>query len=124
MGVAANKFSAYIAARAINPGRVIVVIPGTEADFLAPFTINYLPLDEELARRFKLFGLKTMGQFVALPAATVLRQFGFQGRWLQQLAGGKDDRPLVPGAVPEIQQIYYEFDGRRKKRLLVKIIGE
>ena len=90
---------------------MVVVIPGTEADFLAPFAINYLPLDEELARRFRLFGLKTMGQFVALPAATVLRQFGFQGRWLQQLAGGKDERPLVPGAVPETQQIYYEFDG-------------
>jgi hypothetical protein len=111
VGVATNKFSAYIAARAINPGRVVVVIPGSEADFLAPFTINYLPLDEELARRFKLFGLKTLGQLVALPTPTVLRQFGFHGRWLQQLAGGKDNRPLVPGTIPETWQSHYEFDG-------------
>jgi DNA polymerase-4 len=58
-----------------------------------------------------LFGLKTLGQLVALPTPTVLRQFGFHGRWLQQLAGGKDNRPLVPGTVPETWQRYDEFDG-------------
>ncbi len=120
VGIAAGKFPAYIAATAINPGRTVILTPGSEAGFLARLTIDYLPLDQELARRFRLLGLTTMGQLVDLPAGAVLSQFGFQGRRLQQLAQGQDDRPILPAPYPQVEAVTRLFDEPVVDRLVLQ----
>ncbi len=110
LGLAAGKFPAYLAATAIGLNRALWITPGQERSFLAPFPIQRLPLDQELARRLQLLGLKTMGQFAALPGGAVLTQFGPQGRQLHQLARGLDERPLQPWSPEASAQLTQAFD--------------
>lgn len=110
LGLASGKFPAYLAATAIGLNRALWITPGQERSFLAPFPIQRLPLDQELTRRLHLVGLKTVGQFAALPGGAVLTQFGPQGRQLHQLARGLDDRPLQPWSPEAPAQLTQSFD--------------
>ncbi|GIK36981.1 MAG: hypothetical protein BroJett011_08140 [Chloroflexota bacterium] len=111
LGLASGKFPTWAAAAATSSNKALVVGPGQEAVFLAPRSINLLPLDEELTQRFQRLGLRTLGQFAALPAGAVLTQFGSYGRWLHQLARGQDDRRVLPRRSPPIEQATRQLDG-------------
>jgi DNA polymerase-4 len=96
IGLAGGKFPAYVAAASTEAGKARIVPPSRQAEFLAPFPVNTLPLDAETARRLELFGIRTLGQLAALPAGAVAAQFGAQGHLLHQLAQGRDERPVIP----------------------------
>ncbi|MEW5956275.1 MAG: hypothetical protein AB1801_01025 [Chloroflexota bacterium] len=110
LGLAGGKFPAQVAASSVGPNRASIVAAGREAAFLAPRSIGLLPLDETLAYRFRLLGLRTLGQLAALPAGTMLVQFGKYGHWLHQLAQGQDHRPIQPRRLPQIEQVSHRFD--------------
>ena len=85
---------------------VTIVDPGTEATALAPLPIQRLAVlahDEPAApsvvavlSTFRRWGLRTLGEVAALPAAAVAARLGQEGvRW-QRLARGEDPRPLLP----------------------------
>lgn len=95
IGLAGNRFTAYAAARGLRPGKLHLVRPGDEAGFLAQRPVSLLPMDAEMARRLRLFGLRTLGAFAALPPGAVLAQFGKHGRLLQRWAQGQDERPVA-----------------------------
>ena len=124
LGLATGKFPAYIAANSIGLNRVLLIVPGEEISFLAPLSVTYLPLDRELARRFGLLGLRTMGQFAGLPAGAVLTQFGKYGRWLHQLAQGRDDRPILPYSSQPIEQIARQFDDPVADRMMLTALSQ
>jgi nucleotidyltransferase/DNA polymerase involved in DNA repair len=84
LGLASCRFPAYVAALSTTPGKARLAPPGREAAFLAQRPLDLLPLDEETSRRCQLLGLRTLGQFAALPAGAVLNQFGSYGRWLHR----------------------------------------
>ncbi|HVX65530.1 MAG TPA: hypothetical protein VHA11_02955 [Bryobacteraceae bacterium] len=71
---------------------VTVMTPGREAalpvDLLAP--------DPVIADTLALWGIRTFGDFAALPARGVADRLGAEGARLQKLARGAGDRPLVP----------------------------
>jgi nucleotidyltransferase/DNA polymerase involved in DNA repair len=119
LGLAKGKFPAHVAATSVKPNRASIVSPGQEAVFLAPRAITLLPLDPELAYRFHLLGLRTLGQLAALPTGAVLTQFGVQGRWFHQLAKGYDDRPVKPHRPPFVEQITRQFDDAVSNRLIL-----
>lgn len=119
VGLAKGKFPAYVAASSVKPNRASIVSPGQEALFLAPRAVTLLPLDKELAYRFHLLGLRTLGQLAALPAGAMLAQFGVQGRWLHQLARGFDDRPVKPRPLPTLEQISRQFDEAIAQQLIL-----
>jgi protein ImuB len=96
VGLAGGKFPARVAATSLGAGRGLVITPGCEAGFLRPLPVGLLPLPAEMARQFRLLGLETLGQLAALPPGAVLDRFGREGRALQRLAQGNDDRPLRP----------------------------
>jgi nucleotidyltransferase/DNA polymerase involved in DNA repair len=110
VGLAGGKFPAYVAAGSIGVNRVLCLTPGQEGSFLAPLEATCLPLEAELARRFELFGLRTVGQFAALPVGAVQAQFGPTGRWLHQLARGYDERPVQAHQVPRVEKITRHLD--------------
>ncbi len=110
LGLAAGKFPAHMAASAIGLNRALYLMPGQERSFLAPLPIHRLPLDQELACRFHLLGLRTIGQLAALPSGAVLAQFGSYGRWLHRLAQGQDDRPIQPTPPKAVEQVTFHFD--------------
>jgi len=109
-GIAGDKFSAEVASLCIGPNRALVLTSGTERDFLGDFPVELLPVDREMQRRLRLFGLLRLGQFARLPPAAVLAQFGWAGHRAQRLARGQDDRPLIPGRSERSETASREFD--------------
>jgi nucleotidyltransferase/DNA polymerase involved in DNA repair len=106
-GVGDNRWLAVLAARLARPQRegapaAFLAIPaGGGATALAPLSLDLLPADPVTRARFALFGLTVMGQLATLPRSAVGAQFGEAGERLQQLARGRDPRPLVPRRRPE-----------------------
>ncbi|MFI7549818.1 DNA polymerase Y family protein [Micromonospora sediminimaris] len=94
VGVAAGVFAAGLAAR---EGRIVP--PGGTPEFLAGQPVEALgrPALADLLRRL---GVRTLGDFAALPAGDVLARFGFDGALAHRLAAGRDDRPLAARRPP------------------------
>jgi DNA polymerase-4 len=110
LGLAVGKFPAYVAASAIEPNSALIIAPEQEGVFLNPFPVDVLPLDAETARRLNLFGIRTLGQLAELSVSAIQAQFGKQGRFLQKLARGQDDRPLVLHRPVRGEEVLYQCD--------------
>jgi DNA polymerase-4 len=96
LGWDSAKFTAQAAARRTRPGHLLAVPPAREREFLTPLPVSLLPLEEDVLRRLGFLGLRTLGQYAALPPAAVWQQFGRAGKRAQCYARGEDDRPVVP----------------------------
>ncbi len=90
IGVADGVFAASLAARIADP--VHLVAPGASPGFLAPRPIGALGRPE-LVDVLERLGIRTLGDFAALPAADVLARFGTDGRHAHRLASGLDGHP-------------------------------
>jgi nucleotidyltransferase/DNA polymerase involved in DNA repair len=100
-GVAANPFTARVAAHRAAPGTVQVVPLGTEQTFLAAAPVSLLPLPPDKQRRLERLGLRTLGDLAALPPAAVQARFGAEGRRAWDLARGNDRSAVRPRPQPE-----------------------
>ncbi len=83
VGVADGLFAATLAA-----GGGWVVPPGGTTHFLAPFPVGILGRPE-LAELLDRLGIRTLGDFAALPESHVLGRFGVDGALCHQVAGGR-----------------------------------
>ncbi|HLV74078.1 MAG TPA: hypothetical protein VKY91_14970 [Vulgatibacteraceae bacterium] len=92
-GVADGLFAAELAARAGEGG--LVVPEGEAAAFLAPYPLSVLDRPE-LAGLLHRLGVKTLGDFAALPPGHVAARFGADGALAHRLARGEEPRPLAP----------------------------
>lgn len=101
LALAAHPVIGQIAARTATAGAVVVVPPGHEAAWLAPWPVDLLPLDQALIERLHRFGLWTIGAVAALPPDALEAQFGAPGRVMHHLAGGGRDLPPLPAESPE-----------------------
>ncbi|MHB8508813.1 MAG: DNA polymerase Y family protein [Candidatus Dormibacteria bacterium] len=98
VGIGSNRFVALVAA---TGGLLPPLVPrGSERSFLAPLPVRELPISPELESRLRLFGLRTLGDFAAMPLGSVEAQFGVEGLNALRLARGEDRRPLVPWEPP------------------------
>ncbi len=98
IAIAANPDAAMHAALGIRPGirGVTVIAPGKEADVLAPLPVNLLRGSPETAELLHLWGIRTFGEFAALPPLGVAARLGEEGVHLQRLARGEGYRQLQP----------------------------
>jgi protein ImuB len=122
-GVADGLFAALLAARASPVGAspagatpacascdTILVVPrGESAGFLAAQPVSVLP-DHDLAGLLNRLGLRTLGDFAALPARDVASRFGGAGECAHRLARGLDSRPLAARPPPPDLSVAREFD--------------
>ena len=108
-GLAEGLFAAQLAARAGAPGAVTVVAPGQTREFLASHPVSVLD-SEELTGLLPRLGIRTLGEFAALPAAEAVNRFGTPGALAHRLACGLDPRPLVARPVPADLSVRAEFD--------------
>ena len=77
--------------------RMLVVPPGRDAEFLAPYPLGLLDLDEDLDETFHALGLTTVGQIATLEDGEVEARFGPAGLAAHRLARGLDTRgPAAP----------------------------
>ncbi len=78
----------------------VTVVTGDVAAAVAPLPIDVLAvLSADTSRLFDIlrrWGIRTVGEFAALPPEDVAARFGQTGVAMQRLARGRDDRPLIP----------------------------
>ncbi|MDE0652669.1 MAG: DNA polymerase Y family protein [bacterium] len=107
VGVADGPFTAAVAAELAE--RVCIVEPGGSAAFLAPLPVRLLG-NSQLTDVLVRLGVRTLGDFAALPEADVLGRFGTEGRRAQCLAAGADERPLALREPPGDWSVSAEFE--------------
>ncbi len=100
VGVGAGKFPASVAAAMAEPGSALRV-PEKVRDFLAPLSINLLPVEWKMKERLLSFGLEVLGQVAALGSGPLQAQFGPTGKMLWDLTQGRDIRPFFPRRLEE-----------------------
>jgi protein ImuB len=91
-----SKFTAQAAALRTQPGHLRAVDGVREQEFLRPLPVALLPLAEDARQRLLFLGLRTLGQYAALPRAAVWQQFGRAGMMAHRCAQGQDERPIIP----------------------------
>jgi len=96
-GVAVNKFLAKLASDLQKPDGLYVIRPGEEMKVLKDLPIRRLwGVGEVTAANIAKLGIQTIGQFAAADSKLLERYIGKSVYDLQQLAQGRDNRPVVP----------------------------
>jgi protein ImuB len=90
VGVAATPDLALLAARFAMPVKIVTDTPS----FLRPLPLAALEPDEELAAVLEAWGIRTIGQFLALPVAETVKRLGPAAVALSEWAAGGRSRPL------------------------------
>lgn len=103
IGVATNKLVAKIATdvgkathrSAHSPQAIKVVVPGQEADFLAPLpTYALWGIGPKTAERLNELGIHTIGDITRMPKQDLIKHLGKFGEELEQRAIGIDKSPI------------------------------
>ena len=101
-GIAGTAFAATVAAaHAAGDGPPILVAPGDDARFLAPFPARLLTRDPDIRARLSRFGLRTIGSVAELPRSAVVARFGDEGARLHARARGEETERFRPRKTPE-----------------------
>ena len=101
IGIAGNKFLAYLAASRCRPGEWLVFSSDVDA-FLRDLPCDVLPVSRKSKEKLHQFGLHTLGQLAALSLGPLLSQFGPEGKRVHDLVRGYDDTPLYPRMMGEV----------------------
>jgi DNA polymerase-4 len=95
VGVATTKLVAKIASDLRKPDGLVVVEPGTEAEFLEPLPISRLwGVGASTAAALRDFSVVTIGDLAALDRSALVRRFGKHGASLVDRAHGVDPDPV------------------------------
>jgi len=98
-GAAERRFTALAAANVARPTQALVVSDDAARDFLAPLSLDLLPLAEHEQQELRELGIRRLGELARLSAPAVAERLGPEGRQAWQLArGGK--RARVRGRRP------------------------
>ena len=95
MGLGEGKFPAFVAAR-VSRTQGATRVPSDVAAFLAPYSIDLLPLASQVKEKLHRFGLHTMGEVASMRVDLLTNQFGPAGETAWSLSRGIDDSPLIP----------------------------
>ncbi len=102
LGVSGGKFFSHVAAFTSKPDIPVILSPGQERDFVAPFPVDFLPCSDESKKRLGLLGIYFIGELTRFSREALVAQFGAEGVLMHDLSHGSDRSPLVPRAKPEI----------------------
>lgn len=92
LAIAPNPDCALHAARGLRGTTVIA--RGREAETLAPLPLFLLGGSDDFARTLDLWGIRTFGEFAALPPLGIAARLGEEGIAMQRLARGQGSRLL------------------------------
>jgi DNA polymerase-4 len=100
VGVAPNKYLAKVASDLDKPDGFVVVQSSEIESFLDPLPISRVwGIGPQTAKKFKSFGVETIGQIRKLPSDTLDRAFGLNSEHYWRLARGLDTREVVPDRI-------------------------
>ncbi len=120
VGLAHGKFPAYVAARVSGPHGAVRV-PANVGAFLAPHSINLLPVSSRLKQELHRLGLHRMGDVASLDSHILANKFGPEGKKTWELCNGIDRSPLIPLALEEklVERTSLPFHTSSMEALLV-----
>jgi DNA polymerase-4 len=96
-GVAPNKFLAKIASGWKKPDGLTVISPERIEPFLQQLPVDALwGVGPVTARKLRARGIERLVDVRAIEAADLRATVGSLAEWLQQLASGVDERPVMP----------------------------
>ena len=89
----------------------VVVPPGGEAAYLAPWPAEVLPgVGPKLRASLERLNVRRVGQVAAMPLPVLCGLFGERGRVLRERARGVDPRPVLPYRPPQSVSRCTSFD--------------
>jgi DNA polymerase IV len=95
VGAATSKLVARIAGGSRQPDGLILVPPGTEADFLTPLPVSVMPnLGPKTSEKLAQMGIRTVGDLATYDLERLLQALGSPGAILQRFAQGRDRSPV------------------------------
>jgi protein ImuB len=101
-GIAGTAFAASVAAaHAVEGGPPVLVPPGDDDRFLAPYPAGLLTRDADIRARLSRFGLRTIGAVAELPRSALVARFGEEGARLHARARGEETERFRPRRAPE-----------------------
>ena len=126
VGAGTSKLIAKIASDLDKPDGIVVVPPGTEAEFLAPMQVTVIPgVGPATAQRLTMSGVRTVGDLQQLSLDELVRQLGSaHGSGLHRLAVADDDRPVVNDRETKSVSIEDTFDTDIADRALLAAISD
>ena len=111
VGIGSTKVAARLAAEC---GGATVIPAGEEWRFLEPQPVQLLQPDPRTLQSLRRWGIRTLGQLAALPAAEIATRLGPEGASLVRRARGEDERPLnvrpAPLCFEESAEVDYGID--------------
>jgi protein ImuB len=108
VALAWSRVAALVVARGCSG--LTIVPAGREAAAMAPLPLALLEAAPETQELLGRWGLRTIGDLAALPAAGLAERLGSEGPRLSRLSRGEDDLPLVPTPVPESFTLTLDLD--------------
>src|SRR5216683_2805088 len=100
VGAATSKLVAKVASGTRKPDGLVLVPPGTEADFLARLPVGALPgIGPKTEDRLTAMGVRTVGELAVYETQRLVQALGVGGAVLQRMAQGRDRAP-VDGSKP------------------------
>lgn len=124
IGLATGKFAAEIAA--LTSEEVgSKVVNSTDREFLAPKSVDLLPLPEQALEQLRLLGVRTMGEYAALPRNSVRLRYGIEGSLAWRLAQGDDRRPVEGRERPLVlsDEVQFEWEEHNLDRITFALQG-
>jgi protein ImuB len=95
--VASSRSVAHIVARTLEaPGDCLVLPPGAEAAFLSRLSLDVLDVSDALGERLTRFGVRTVGDLLALPRRALAQRLGPDALQLVARARGEEKEPPLP----------------------------
>lgn len=96
-GLASSKMVAKIATGEAKPNGYLHILPGREAEFLAPLKINVIPgVGESFYQQLRDWGLNTIGDLLPWSLEQLEQRFGKTGADLYNKARGQHFSPIAP----------------------------
>ena len=101
VAVASSRSAALVAARSLaEPGACRILADGAERAFLEPLPVDVLDPDDELAGALTRFGVRTLGDLLALPRRALATRLGPSAPELVRRALGRESELLLPAPGP------------------------
>ncbi len=109
LGLGTNRLVSAVATQAVKQGKakdpahdnLLIVPPGTERQWLAPWPVDVLPgVGPRTAGELARLNVRRVGELAEVPLGVLAALFGPRGQVLRDLARGIDPRPVQPYRPP------------------------
>jgi DNA polymerase-4 len=123
LAMSVNKLVSKVATGEFKPNAEKLIESGTERDFLAPLSVDKIPMiGKETSSFLYDMGVRTVQTLREMPMNFLVSAFGKNGMSIWNKANGIDDSPVVPYSEQKSISTECTFDVKRLKSILTAMI--